>query len=317
MPQLPFTAPWLLAPMEGVTDPCFRAVLLARHGPEDLGGACTEFLRVVDHGYRPSQVRKHLGEKPGPIPVGVQLMGSHEGALAATAEAVLQTDAAFLDLNFGCPTKGALKGCAGSALLREPRRLESIVRTCVQVCGPDLPVTAKIRAGWDDAESVEELARAAEAGGASLLTVHCRTRSEHYTSQVDWTRIARAVEAVKIPVCGNGGVLNHGDLQRMRTETGCAFVMVGHAALADPWIFSGQEVTAQAAADFLHEYSLALESAGAGPRKRAARLKQLLKVWSAGRLISDAAYRKSWMAERDPERLLVAMEARASARVTP
>ena len=312
MPQLPFTAPWLLAPMEGVTDPCFRAVLLARHGPEDLGGACTEFLRVVDHGYRPSQVRKHLGEKQGSIPVGVQLMGSHEGALAATAEAVLQTDAAFLDLNFGCPTKGALKGCAGSALLREPRRLESIVRTCVQVCGPDLPVTAKIRAGWDDAESVEELARAAEAGGASMLTVHCRTRSEHYTSQVDWTRIARAVEAVKIPVCGNGGVLNHGDLQRMRTETGCAFVMVGHAALADPWIFSGQEVTAQAAADFLHEYSLALESAGAGPRKRAARLKQLLKVWSAGRLISDAADRKSWMSERDPERLLVAMEARAA-----
>jgi tRNA-dihydrouridine synthase C len=298
--------------MEGVTDPCFRAVLLARHGPGDLGGACTEFLRVVDHGYRPSQVRKHLGEKQGSIPVGVQLMGSHEGALAATAEAVLQTDAAFLDLNFGCPTKGALKGCAGSALLREPRRLESIVHTCVQVCGPDLPVTAKIRAGWDDAESVEELARAAEAGGASMLTVHCRTRSEHYTAEVDWTRIARAVEAVEIPVCGNGGVQVHADLERMRSVTGCAYVMVGHAALADPWIFSGQEITAQAAAEFLHEYSLALESAGAGPRKRAARLKQLLKVWSAGRLISDAADRKSWMSEREPERLLVAMEARAA-----
>jgi tRNA-dihydrouridine synthase len=244
-------------------------------------------------------------------------MGSHESALAATAESVLQTDASFLDLNFGCPTKGALKGCAGSALLREPKRLESIVRACVQVCGTDLPVTAKIRAGFDDAENVEELARAAEAGGASLLTVHCRTRSEHYTSEVDWTRITRAVEAVEIPVCGNGGVQVHADLERMRSVTGCAYVMVGHAALADPWIFSGQEVTAQAAAEFLHEYSLALESAGAGPRKRAARLKQLLKVWSAGRLITDAADRQSWMAERDPERLLVAMEARARVRVTP
>ncbi|MDP6940026.1 MAG: tRNA-dihydrouridine synthase family protein [Planctomycetota bacterium] len=317
MPRLPFTAPWLLAPMEGVTDPCFRAVLLARHRPEDLGGACTEFLRVVDHPYRPSQVRKHLGPKTGSIPVGVQLMGSHESALAATAESVLQTDAAFLDLNFGCPTKGALKGCAGSALLREPKRLESIVRTCVEACGGNLPVTAKIRAGFDDAENVEELAQAAEAGGASLLTVHCRTRSEHYTAEVDWTRITRAVEAVEIPVCGNGGVQVHADLERMRSVTGCAYVMVGHAALADPWIFSGQEVTAQASAEFLHEYSLALEGAGAGPRKRAARLKQLLKVWSAGRLITDAADRQSWMAERDPERLLVAMEARASAGVTP
>lgn len=244
-------------------------------------------------------------------------MGSHESALAATAESVLQTDAAFLDLNFGCPTKGALKGCAGSALLREPKRLESIVRTCVEACAGDLPVTAKIRAGFDDAESVEELARAAEAGGASLLTVHCRTRSERYAPEVDWTRITRAVEAVEIPVCGNGGVQVHGDLERMRSVTGCAYVMVGHAALADPWIFSGQEVTAQAAAEFLHEYSLALESAGAGPRKRAARLKQLLKVWSAGRLISDAADRKSWMAERDPERLLAAMEARAHAEAIP
>lgn len=317
MPQLPFTAPWLLAPMEGVTDPCFRAVLLARHGPGDLGGACTEFLRVVDHGYRPSQVRKHLGEIPGSIPVGVQLMGSHEGALAATAEAVLQTEAAFLDLNFGCPTKGALKGCAGAALLREPRRLESIVRSCVQVCGPDLPVTAKIRAGWDDAESVEELARAAEAGGASMLTVHCRTRSEHYTSQVDWTRIARAVEAVKIPVCGNGGVLNHGDLQRMRTETGCAFVMVGHAALADPWIFSGRSVSARAAAEFLHDYSQALERAGAGPRKRAARLKQLLKVWRAGDLLATESDRRNWMVLGDPEQLLEDIGTLARAGASP
>ena len=154
MPRLPFTAPWLLAPMEGVTDPCYRAVLLARHQAEDLGGACTEFLRVVDHAYRPDQVRKHLGQDESPIPVGVQLMGSHESALAGTAESVLETGAAFLDLNFGCPTKGALKGCAGSALLREPKRLESIVRACVQVCGTDLPVTAKIRAGFDDAESV-------------------------------------------------------------------------------------------------------------------------------------------------------------------
>ena len=151
--------------MEGVTDPCFRAVLLARHRPEDLGGACTEFLRVVDHPYRPSQVRRHLGPSDSSIPVGVQLMGSHESALAATAESVLQTEAAFLDLNFGCPTKGALKGCAGSALLREPKRLESIVRACVEACGASLPVTAKIRAGFDDAESVEELAQAAEAGG--------------------------------------------------------------------------------------------------------------------------------------------------------
>ncbi len=302
--------------MEGVTDPCFRAVVLAQHGPQELGGACTEFLRVVDHSYRVGQVEKHLGPNQGSIPVGVQLMGGNEACLAATAESVLQTEASFLDLNFGCPTKGALNGCAGAALLREPARIESIVRACVRACGQALPVTAKIRAGWDDARSVEALARAAEAGGAALLTIHCRTRSEHYTSDIDWTRISRAVSSVRIPVCGNGGVQCHQDLERMRTETGCAYVMIGHAALADPWIFSGREVDAQTAASFLHAYGLALMGAGAGPRKRAARLKQLLKVWRAGNLLPSEAERQEWMAEKNSERLLERIAERACATET-
>lgn len=304
--------------MEGVTEPCFRDLLLARNRPEALGGTFTEFVRVVDSPLPRRLLREHLGaralrpraEREGPrAPVGVQLMGSDVGALAETARRAIEVGAPLVDLNFGCPAKGALRGCAGSALLREPAKLESIVRACVAAVSP-APLTGKIRAGYDDDSRLEDLARAVEAGGAAMLTIHCRTRAEAYCDEVDWTRIARAVNSVSIPVCGNGGVATHADLVRMRRETGCAFAMVGRAALGDPWIFEGLRVDAAEAARFLLEYADVLVlSGGASTRGAAARVKQLLVHWTAGDLLGGD--RDGWLREGDPARLFERLRSHA------
>jgi tRNA-dihydrouridine synthase C len=292
--------------MEGVTEPCFRDLVLERNAPSALGGAYTEFVRVVDVPLPRRVLREHLGAKRFGTPVGIQLMGADVGALAETARRAAEVGSPLVDLNFGCPAKGALRGCAGSALLREPRKLEDIVRACVDVV-TTVPVTGKIRAGFDDDVLLEDLARAVHAGGGAMLTVHCRTRAEGYQEAVDWSRIARAVSAVPIPVCGNGGIDSHADLERMRRETGCALAMVGRAALGDPWIFSGSAVTRAEAARFLVDYAAALRASGsAGERGAAARVKQLLRYWTAGNLLSGN--HREWLTEPDPGALLVRLE---------
>ena len=312
LPGLPFTGPWLLAPMEGVTDPAFRDVLLELHDPRALGGAFTEFVRVTDRPRQVKELREHLRGARLRMPVGLQLMGSDGEALARSARNAGEAGAPLVDLNFGCPAKGALRGCAGSALLREPAALERIVAACARALEGRVPLTAKIRAGFDDAGRVEELARAAEAGGAALLTVHCRTRVEAYCPAVDWTRIARAVAAVSIPVCGNGGVERHADLERMRDETGCALVMVGRGALDDPWVFSGERVARSEAARFLVAYARRLEAEGASPDGAAKRVKQLLRGWRAGGLFADEAERARALREPDGRALLASLEACAA-----
>jgi tRNA-dihydrouridine synthase C len=308
---LPFTAPNLLAPMEGVTEPCFRDLVLARNPAKSLGGAFTEFVRVSGAPIPRQVVTRHLGPSRFAQPVGVQLMGADLSHLARTARNAVAAGAPLVDLNFGCPAKGAIRGCAGSALLRDPLAVEKVVRAVVDAVA--VPVTAKIRAGYDDASRVEELARAAEAGGARLLTVHCRTRAEAYCEQVDWRRIARAVRAVSIPVCGNGGVARYEDLARLRAETGARFAMAGRGALADPWIFSGREVTRGEAARFLVEYADLIRTRSDFPvRGAAARVKQLLRYWTAGGLVRGEDARKSWLRESDPEALLGRLRALAA-----
>ncbi len=310
-PGLPFTAPWLLAPMEGVTEPCFRDLVLARNPASALGGAFTEFVRVHEAPVPRRILRKHMGPLRFDAPVGVQLMGSDVAKLAASAARAVECGAPIVDLNFGCPAKGAIAGCAGSALLREPQRVEEIVRAIAKACEP-APVSAKIRAGFDHARDVETLARAAEAGGAALLTVHCRTRVEAYCEDVDWSRIARAVAAVSIPVCGNGSIRSHDDLERMRRETGCAFAMVGRGALADPWIFSGARATRGEAARFLLEYASTMSERNQIPASGLApRLKQLLRYWTAGGLVADDADRRTWLELRTGEELLARLTAAA------
>jgi tRNA-dihydrouridine synthase C len=306
---LPFTAPNLLAPMEGVTEPCFRELVLARNAPAALGGAFTEFARVVSSPLPRRTLAAHLGTTRHVAPVGLQLMGSDVAAMAESARRAEELGAPLVDLNFGCPAKGALRGCAGSALLDEPKRLEALVAACVRAV-VRVPVTAKVRAGGCDDSRLEEIARAAEQGGASLLTVHCRTRLEAYRDTADWERLRRAVRVVSIPVCGNGGVGSHADLARLRRETGCAYAMVGRAALGDPWIFSGRDVSRAEAAAFLLAYAEGLGTRWrVTPRAAAGRVKQLLRFWTAGGLLPEAE-RSAWLA-LDAEALFAALAAAA------
>ncbi len=299
---LPFRSPALLAPMEGVTDPAFRDLVLARNPPEALGGAFTEFVRVVREPLPAKTLLGHLGPHRFPQPVGLQIMGTSPEAIARTAREAARVGAPLIDLNFGCPSKRALRGCAGSALLDDPGKIEVLVRSIAQEI-PEHPLSAKIRAGGEDDTRLEEIAQAVEAGGAWLLTVHCRTRKEAYRDTADWERLRRAVRAVSIPVCGNGGVEAHGDLARLREETGCRYVMVGRAALRDPWIFSGRRVTRAEAARFLVEYFETLLSRGSTAAKALGRLKQLIGYWEAGGLVPDEAWRTRWLRLQEPEAL--------------
>lgn len=290
---LPFTAPALLAPMEGVTEPCFRDLVLERNPPDVLGGAFTEFARVVELALPRRTLARHLGPWRHAAPVGLQLMGAHVASVAESARRAEALGAPLVDLNFGCPAKGALRGCAGSAMLDEPQRVEELVAACVRAVSR-VPVTAKIRAGGEDDARLEEVARAVENGGASLLTVHCRTRAEAYRDTADWERLRRAVRAVSIPVCGNGGVAVHADLARLLAETGCTYAMVGRAALGDPWIFAGRAVSKAEAARFLLAYAEALRAHhGASENMVAGRIKQLLRYWTAGGLVANRA---EWLA---------------------
>lgn len=307
---LPFTSAALLAPMEGVTEPCFRDLVLARNPAGALGGAFTEFVRVSSAPVPCTVLRRELGPKRFAQPVGLQLMGSDLEHLARSARNAVEAGAPLIDLNFGCPAKGAIAGCAGSALLRDPLALERVVRTVVRAV--QVPVTAKLRAGYDDPDRIEELARAAETGGASMITLHCRTRTEGYCDEVDWTRIARAVRAVSIPVCGNGGIATHTDLARMRRETGAAFAMVGRGALADPWIFSGRSASRGEAARFLVEYADTMRERHQWPGGGiGARLKQLLRHWHAGGLVPDAPARVSFLHEPSTDALLTRLRREA------
>lgn len=316
---LPFTAPALLAPMEGVTEPCFRDLVLARNPPTHLGGAFTEFVRVVDHPVPRTVLRRHLGPSArptpfgpptidaqpfGPRPIGLQLMGSDPAAIEASAANAADLGVAVLDLNFGCPARGALSTCAGSALLRTPARVTDLVRAAVRGVDGRVPVTAKIRAGYDDDRGLEDVAKAAADGGASMLTVHCRTRAEGYRDDaVDWRRIERAVRAVSIPVCGNGGVETHADIERMRSRTGATFVMIGRGALRDPWIFGGGSADADSARAFLLEYFDTLVLRGQfAPAGALDRCKQLVRVFRAGNIIEEQGGPKAWLAEVDPVR---------------
>jgi tRNA-dihydrouridine synthase C len=293
--------------MEGVTEPCFRDLVLARNPAEALGGAFTEFVRVSVSAVPCGVLRRHLGPERFAQPVGVQLMGNDLERLADTARNAVAEGAPLVDLNFGCPAKGAIAGCAGSALLRDPAEVERVIAAVARAV--PVPVTAKLRAGFDDAARVEELARAAENGGAALVTLHCRTRAEAYCDEVDWTRIERAVRAVSIPVCGNGGIATHADLARMRRETGARFAMVGRGALADPWIFSGHRASRDEALDFLWAYAEAMRERRQFPAGGiAARLKQLLRHWTAGGLVPDEATRASLLRERDAAALFARLD---------
>jgi tRNA-dihydrouridine synthase B len=222
----------VLAPLAGIGNLPFR-LLCRRYGAALVGSemmSCHGLVRGQPN------TRRMLATDPAERPVSFQLFGADPEVMAAASVIAAEAGADVVDLNFGCPVPKVVRHSGGSALLKEPERLQAVVAACVRACPK--PVTVKIRAGWDaDHVNAVDIARRVEDAGAAALTVHARTRSQQFAGRAEWSWIAEVVRAVRLPVIGNGDVVSGADAARMLAETGCAGVMVGRGALGRPWVF--------------------------------------------------------------------------------
>jgi tRNA-dihydrouridine synthase B len=222
----------LLAPMEDVTDIPFR--LLCRRLGADI--VYTEFVRseAVVRNVRSAHAQMAFCEDERPL--GVQLYGGDPATMAEGARRAAELRPDLIDLNCGCWVRDVTRHGAGAALLRDLSRMERVVSSVVGAVG--VPVTVKTRLGWDGSSiRIVEVARMCEAAGASALTVHCRTRDQGHTGACDYTWIPRIKAAVSIPIIVNGDIGTPQDARRIFEITGCDAVMIGRAALRNPWIF--------------------------------------------------------------------------------
>lgn len=223
-----------LCPMAGVTDVSFRLIC------REMGAAFATTEMVSAKGYLMSPghraARELLRSAGHEGPLGVQLFGRDPGSMAEAAKALSGRGFSFVDINMGCPAPKIASGGEGAALMREPLQAGRVIGAVVRAT--PLPVTVKIRSGWDAGSvNAPEIARIAEAEGGQAVTVHARTRDQYYSGRADRSVIARVVSAVHIPVIGNGDVASGADALSMLRETLCAGVAVGRAARGNPWIF--------------------------------------------------------------------------------
>lgn len=225
----------ILAPMAGVTDLCSR--LLAH----EMGAAASVSEMISAKGFlyagRDNRAVSELLERlPQAGITALQLFGSDPAVMAEAAVRLSNEGFQFIDINMGCPAPKIVKGGEGSALMRDPALAGRIVRAVSEAVR--LPVTVKIRAGWDEnSVNAVQMARVLEENGAAAIAVHPRTRNQFYAGRADWSIIRAVKQAVSIPVIGNGDVTSAQDARRMRETTGCDAVMVGRAAQGNPWLF--------------------------------------------------------------------------------
>jgi len=226
--------PLYLAPQAGVSESPFRR-LCRRHGADVV---VSEFVSAEGIRRGSARTHEHLRFDDAERPIGVQIFGSDPRAMAEAAalvEEVYGPD--FLDVNFGCPVKKVVMRNGGSGCLRDLDLVESIIRAVASAVA--MPTTVKIRSGWSDAHrNPVEIALRCEAAGARVLTLHPRTRTQMYSGTADWDEIAAVADALEIPVVGNGDVRTGEDARRMRTETGCAGIMIARGSHGAPWIFA-------------------------------------------------------------------------------
>ncbi len=225
--------PVYLAPMAGVSESPFRR-LCHRHGADVV---VTEFLSA--EGIRrenPATVSK-LRFTADERPIGVQIFGSDPAAMAeASAMVTSLFEPDFVDINFGCPVKKVVRRNGGSGCLRDLDLVQQIIRAVSNAT--HLPVTCKIRSGWnEDMRDPVGIALRCQDAGARVLALHARSRTQMYTGQANWDEIARVVEALDIPVLGNGDIKTAADAMRMREHTKCDGIMIGRGSFGQPWIF--------------------------------------------------------------------------------
>ena len=223
--------PLVLAPMEDVTDLAFRLVC------KQLGAdiTVTEFTAAEALIRNVGRALKKIEILDVERPVGIQLFGSRPEALKEAAAIAETFNPDFIDINCGCWVKNHVARTEGAGLLRDLPLFEKIVKATVS--GTKLPVTVKTRLGWDqDSIVIMDMAKMVEAAGAKMLTLHCRTRAQAHRGFADWTWLERVKKAISIPLIGNGDIMTPQDVKTM-FSTGCDGVMIGRAAVANPWIF--------------------------------------------------------------------------------
>jgi tRNA-dihydrouridine synthase B len=226
--------PLYLAPMAGVSDKIFRQ-LCKEYGADVL---TTEFVSAEGIFRRNERTREYLDFDEIERPIGVQLFGANAQHMAEAARQVVDwVRPDFVDLNFGCPVNKVVCKNGGSALLKDCPTLSNVASEVVRTISP-MPVTAKIRIGWDaDSVNAVRVARILADAGIAALTVHGRTRAQGYSGSADWNVIGEVAVAVPIPVIGNGDLSSAADIARRRSETEIAGAMIGRAAMSAPWIF--------------------------------------------------------------------------------
>ena len=223
-----------VAPMAGYTDLAYRKIV------REFGGASLFYTELVScHAliHCSSKTLALISTTSDEFPLGMQIFGSDPEIMAASASLLEDYGAGFIDINMGCPVSKVVKTGGGAVLMTAPQTAASIVKKCVAAVS--IPVTVKIRAGWDaDSINAPDFAKRMEGAGAALIAVHGRTRKQGYSGKADREIIRKVVEAVDVPVLGNGDITDGESAADMFDKTGCAGIMIGRAAMGAPWLYN-------------------------------------------------------------------------------
>ena len=224
-----------LAPMAGVTDSAFRILVREVSNYKEL--MFSEMVSSTGIHYKSQKTYEMLNFTAEELPIAVQLFGSDPEYVAEAAEYVSQlNNVSAIDFNLGCPAPKIVKNGEGSALMKNPKLTENLLKALRH--STSLPVSIKMRIGFDDEHiNAVEIAKSAEAAGVNSITVHGRTREQYYSGKADWSVIAKVKQAVNISVIANGDVRDESSLDDIINETGADGVMIGRAAMGNPWIF--------------------------------------------------------------------------------
>lgn len=226
-------APVFLAPMSGVTDAPFRSQAVRFAAP----AVVTEMVASAELARKSEEFVRRVAPHQGGGPFIVQLVGRDPEWMRIGAQLAQAAGADIIDINMGCPAKKVTGGLSGCALMREPELARTLIAAAVAAVA--VPVTVKMRLGWDDTSlNAPELARMAEGEGARMITVHGRTRNQFYDGKADWLRIAPVAEATSLPVIANGDIVDADSARKALAQSGASGVMIGRGAIGRPWLLA-------------------------------------------------------------------------------